>query len=184
MLTIIIPSLVTILGFVISFIINKKEHLQSIQKFKLEKQISDLYGVQKDVLDYIDKLCILNTYPDTEQKEFNELQEKIDSIVIYTGSEDAVKLIAYIHSLIYTAKDDNIELPLRDLIAAYVLLAMQIKYDTTGIKTSPKAWYIGKYTTQKMLKYNFYSDSINAINDIVKKLKLKKFLIIQEAFYV
>lgn len=176
-LTIIIPSFVTLLSFWVSFRINKKEHLQSMQKFKLEKQLSDLWDTQQDVLNYVDMLCNFIAFPDKKPEGYDELENRISTTIICFGSEDAVKLIAYIRHMIYTAQDDKIEMPTRDLIAAYVLLAMQIKYDTTGIKTSPNVWYIGKYTTQKMLNLsNFYYDSIKTINTIVEELNLESFL--------
>ena len=176
-LTIIIPSFVTLLGFVVSFRINKREHLQSMQEFKLEKQLSDLYGLQKDVFNYIDMICLLIAHPNKTPTGFDELQDKIYSTVICAGSEDSVKLIVYIRNLICAGLDDNIEVSNRELIAAYVLLAMQIKYDTTGIKTSPNTWYIGKFTTQKILETSdFYNESVNHVNSIVEKLKLEEFL--------
>lgn len=129
-LAIAIPSIVTVLGFIVSFNLNKREHLQNIQRYQLEKQISDLYGIQKDVFDYIDMLCFFIAFPDKKPKGFDELQSKINSVVICAGSEDAVKLIVYIRNLIFSGKDDSIEVSNRVLIAAYVLLAMQIKFDT------------------------------------------------------
>lgn len=179
-LTIIIPSLVTLLGFIVSFRLKKREYIQNIQKYKLEKQLSDLYGIQKDVLNYVDMLCYLFAFPDKKPEGFDELQNKINTIVICAGSEDAVKLIVYIRNLIFSGKDDHIELSNRELIAAYVLLAMQIKFDTTGIKTSPNTWYIGKYTTQKMIELSdFYNESINAVNNIVEELQLSDFFKIE-----
>ena len=180
-LTIIIPSLVTLLGFFITFIINQKEHVHNLQKVKSEKQLSDLYGVQKDVFRFIDMLCYSIAYPENKPEGFDELQEKINSLIICSGSEDAVKLIVYVRNLIFSSRDDEINLSSRYLIAAYVLLAMQIKYDTTGIKTSPEVWYVGKFTTQKMLKQgNFYDESKKAINKIVDDLKLNSFMRIDE----
>lgn len=178
-LTIIIPSAITIVGFIISNIINKRDNVNRLQEHKIEKQLSDLYGIQKDVLELIEELCIMNAYPDKRIKGFKERKKKIESIVFCAGSTDAVKLIAYIHDLVQTGIDDNIEVPFRDLIASFLLLAMQIKYDTTGIKTTPKYWYIGYYTTQKMLGMgDFYHDSIISVNRIVEELELDEFLMI------
>ncbi len=176
-LTIIIPSCVTLLGFIISFLINKVEFFYNIKKLKTEKRLSDLYGIQKDVFEFVDDLCYLIAYPDKKPTGFDELREKINSVVICSGSEDAVKLIVYIRELVFSKADDEIDVPNSELIACYILLAMQIKYDTTGIKTSPNAWYAGKFTTQKMLdSSDFYDRSIDSINRIVEQLQLKEFL--------
>lgn len=179
-LTIIIPSVVSLLGFVVSIGINKRESQQSIQKFKSEKQLTDLYGVQKDVLDFVDMICQLMAYPEKKIEGFDELRDKINSVVICAGTEDAVKLIVHIRNLIYSGTDDEIEVSNRELIASYILLAMQIKYDTTGIKTSASTWYAGKFTTQKMLEIgDFYQESVKIVNLLVDNLKLKDFLRIE-----
>lgn len=179
-LTIFIPCIVTSVGFIISIIINKQTYSQNIQKLKSEQQLTKLYGIQKDVLDYIDMFCTLVAHPDINIDGMDNLQNKIRLTVICYGSENAVRLIEYIESMIFTCKDDNIKFSKSKYIAAHILLAMQIKYDTTGIKTSPNVWYIGKYTTQRMLKdYSFYNDSILTINDIVDELELANFLKIE-----
>ena len=176
-LTIFIPCVVTSIGFIISIIINKQTYSQNIQKLKSEQQLSKLYGIQEDVFDYVDMFCALIAHPDINTDKMNNLQNKIMLTVICYGSENAVKLIEYIKNMIYTCKDDNIEFSNPRYIAAHILLAMQIKYDTTGIKTSPNVWYIGKYTTKRMIKdYSFYNKSILTINDIVDELKLANFL--------
>ncbi len=71
----------------------------------------------------------------------------------------------------------NISVQNYQLIALYVLLAMQIRFDTTGIKNSPSVWYAGKYTlSSKKAFQNFLTGTEIYINMIVKKLKLKRFL--------
>lgn len=178
LLAIFVPSLVTILGFIISSLANKKEYTQSIQKFKSEQQISDLFGLQKDAINCAFELCRLIESPNGDFTGLRTLQEKIYSTIICFGSDDAVKLILYIRNMIYSGTDDGVGVSNRSLIAAYVILAMQLKYDTTGIKTSPKSWYVGKFTTNKMLETGFYRDSIEAVNNIVAELQLNDFLAI------
>lgn len=175
-LTIFIPSIISILGFIITFVINQKGYEQSIQKFKTEQQISDLCGLQNDVIDYVHALCKVIESPQNDNKRFHQLREKINLKVICFGSDDAVKLVLYIRNLVFSGVDDGIAVSNGQLIAAYIILAMQIKYDTTGIKTSPKSWYIGIYTSQKMLATGFYMDSVKSINNIVDELKLPDFL--------
>ena len=93
-----------------------------------------------------------------------------------SGSEDAVKLSDYASNLIYSGIDDNVQVSIAHLLAVYVMMAMQIKYDTTGVKTSPNSWYVGRYTTQKMIEEDFYNDSIKWTNKIVDELELESFL--------
>lgn len=175
-LSIFIPSLITILGFIIATFNNKKNLDQSIQKYKTELQISDLYGLQKDAIECSYAICRLISSTGGDYNELKRLQNKINLTVICFGSDDAVKIVLYIKNLIFTGVDDGIGVSNRDLIAAYVLLAMQLKYDTTGIKTSPEVWYSGMFTSNKMLSSGFYDDSIIAINQIVDELDLNDFL--------
>lgn len=174
--TIMIPSLVTIIGFMVTSRLNKRDHSQSTKEIKLERQLSDLYGLQQEILQYVDMLSSVFAESPDQPNDFKELQYRIKNKVFCAGSEDAVKLIAYAQHKIYSGIDDGVEIKKCELIAVYVLLSMQIKYDTTGIKTSPKAWYIGKYTTLKMLQSGFYNESVETINNIVDDLGLNSFL--------
>lgn len=175
-LTLIVPSLITIIGFIVTSINNKNIFEQNIQKYKTEHQILDLNGLQKDALECANVLCRLVGNDKEAYSKLKQLQNKVHSTVISFGSEDAVKIMLYIKNLIYIGADDGEAISNRELIAAYVLLSMQLKYDTTGIKTSPNAWYIGSFTSSKMLETGFYDDSVIAINKIVEKLKLNNFL--------
>lgn len=175
-LSIFIPSLITILGFIITSINNKKEFNQSIQKYKTEHQISDLYGLQKDAIECSYALCRLISSPEGDYTEIKRLQNKINLTVICFGSDDAVKIMLYIKRMVFSGVDDGASVSNRVLIAAYVLLAMQLKYDTTGIKTSPEVWYIGMFTSNKMLSSGFYEDSVIAVNQIVDEIGLNHFL--------
>lgn len=175
-LSIIIPSFITIVGFIITSMNNKKELSRNIQEFKTEQQINDFRGLQRNVIICLDLLCKHIAKLDIDVPEFINLRESIHTEVICFGSEDAVKIVSYIQSILYTCKDDKKIISHDFLIAAYVLLIMQIKYDTTGIKTSPREWYVGTYTTEKMLETGFFERSIDAINEIVEELNLNKFL--------
>lgn len=180
-LAIIVPSAITVVGFVVSYIINKRNHYQSIQQIKTEKQISDLYNILNDVFELLDMLLLLYAQRKDMLNGFQELKKRIYSTIFSAGSKDAVNIMAYIQEMAYSGIDDGVEVPSYQLIASYVLLAMQIKYDVTGVEVSPLTWYKGRFTTQKMLSVNnFYDDSIIAINNIVDQLKLKAFLRIDE----
>jgi hypothetical protein len=166
------------------YISDEEENLQRIKEFKVKEQFADLYGALKDVLDFINMLEVLIAYPDSMQddrhKRFNELKNNIMSVIFAAGSKEAVELMSYIREAIYEGLDDGKTISTRLLIAAHILLAMQLKYDVTGIETSPKEWYAGKYTTQKMEKTNFYNEAKEINNNIVDKLRLESFLRIED----
>ena len=180
-MSIIIPSVVTVIGFFISNRINKREFSQHIQEIKTEKQLANMYELPKDVFTFIDMIGMLYVPPHIAPDGFDELKDKIYTTVICSGSEDAVKIMVHIRETLSAGIDDGIDIPASRLIAGYVLLAMQIKYDVTGIENSPLTWYSGRFTSQKMLEAGpFFEASIIDINNIVDQLKLKSFLRIDE----
>lgn len=166
---------VSVVGNVVAIILNKMEFTYSIQKMKSEQQLSTLYGMQRDLLHLVDDIC--HDMDGKLSKDYGKIwHEKYEMILCY-GTKDAMKIAEYIQNSILEGIDDGISCPLSRLLGAILLLSMQIKYDTTGVKSSPKSWYIGRYTTQKVLKVgNFYDQSREDINGIVDELKLKRFL--------
>lgn len=176
LLAIAVPSLVSVIGFFISIRINRREYLQSIQLSKSEKQIGDYYGLQADVLRFVDMW--LRGYAAKKMPEgWKDLKDSIFTKVITIGSDDAVKIIVDIEEVLSVSLEEQLDCPLSETVARYVLLAMQIKYDTTGVQTSPNAWYSGKFNTKFMVEAgDFYLSAIETNNYLVKKLKLKRFL--------
>lgn len=61
------------------------------------------------------------------------------------------------------------------IIAYYILLICQIKYDLTGIEINPQYWYRMRLTDYK--KTQTALDKAN--NDVVNGLSLSKFLLIK-----
>lgn len=172
---------IQLIGFGITIYLELKTQKYEMQKIKTEQQLSDLYGLQKEVLVLVRIIERLLSGDKDAFGEYNGLWSKIYNTVLCSGSEDAVKIAVYIDELIAHSLDDKIDLPHSRLLAPYIVLAMQLKFDVTGIETSPKAWYLGKYTSQRMLSLgSFYEDSIAAINDVVNKLKLAKFLSVEQ----
>lgn len=226
-LTIFVPTTVTLVGFIINFILNRRLNLELVKqnlemkilKTKSDKQIEDLYGLQKNIFDFIDLLYDLISREEISIELFETKKEEIEKSIICVGSEDAVKLIIYIRETIYsyiekkyveyakqkidpsscqsdyekqleeytTSKKKRIDLFMyREdpcfILSPYVLLAMQVKYDTTGILTSPEAWFTGRSTSWLFLCRNrgenqeerFYINSAYEVNRIVDKLGLNQ----------
>ena len=180
LLTIAVPSLVSVIGFFISIRINRKEYLQSIQIAKSEKQIGDYYGLQTDVLRFVDMWIECHRSPKKAPEGWKELKDSISTKVITIGSDDAVKILVDTMEVMRVALEEQLDCPLSETVARYILLAMQIKYDTTGVQTSPNAWYSGKYNSKLMVESgDFYLSAIRTNNYLVKKLKLKSFLYVE-----
>lgn len=90
------------------------------------------------------------------------------------GSVDSIKILTEIRNRVNLALSNKLDLPTSDLIALFVLLATQIKYDVTNVKTSPDLWYIARdYKSVEMNFNNFYTDSVDFINKTIGRLQLK-----------
>lgn len=114
-----------------------------------------------------------------EDSNFNlrETMNEVRFLVTCFGSLNALKIMKYIDQLIYIGIDDKKEIPSAKITAAFVVLLMQIRYDITGIKSSPALWYVGEFTTKKMnKKHDYIGVSFDYINQIVLELKLPSFL--------
>lgn len=178
--SIIIPSLVTIVGFIINYRLLKKEKMMDTYVHKNKEQLKKLIDVPEEILSYINSCMLLLANNKLDKKSFEEIKETIFNKVICYGSEDAVKILVYIERILYQGIDDEICVSNVQIIAPLVLLMMQIKYDITGVKTSPKVWY-ANFTSQKMLKTGFYEKSIEEINRIVDTMSLDNYLKITDS---
>lgn len=153
-------------------------------EIRTEKQVSELFSLQPIIDKVICEIVksIDNQNDDNSFKLYHELTDKILSY----GTNDTTKIIKYIQHKIACASDDNVSMESGELIALLVILNFQLKYDITGIKSSPALWFLGKFTTNNILvdskavPYNkeksYLENEFIIINKFVKKLKLKKFL--------
>ena len=103
---------------------------------------------------------------------------KLFSIIMNTtysyGSEKAIKLISMMQSENYYLEANSSRGDTYRIMAFYILLATQIKYDVTEIAISPELWY-----RMKLKDYESQKEKIiEANNKIVKELDLiNEFLI-------
>lgn len=141
---------------------------------KNEWQIEKLAEIAADILDMIKDYELLIAKVDIDARMLGERKKKVNDTIICYGTENVVKIWSYYNHLIYQGLDDKVGVGSVQIIAPLVLLIMQIKYDATDIKTSPKVWYVG-FTSQEMLKTEFYNKSIVEINRIVDLLDLPSF---------
>ena len=86
------------------------------------------------------------------------------------GSENAIALISKIQKDNMFFGDNVADRNLYELIAMYILLATQIKYDVTGIIVSPEKWY-----EMRMNDYEINREKMRlANNNVVKMFELNK----------
>lgn len=172
-LGIIVPSFVSILGFLISFKTLKSSFQAEITKQKNVLQMDKMADIPFAVFDLMD--YILGKQGKPTQKEQLERFAKIMNITYAYGSLEAVKIIAALQSNNYKlSKGDDEELRWKTF-ALYILLASQVKYDLTNVIISPHYWFrmkINDYTqTKETIK--------TACNSAIKELDLSRQFIIK-----
>lgn len=175
----IITSVISIVGFVISYRLIIKQKSLAVQQQQNEWQIKEIMEILDDVLNMIRDNEKMIAGIDVNEKTFRNRMRKIDHTIVCYGTDNSVKIWNYFIYMVYEGRDDNMDISVAELNAPLALLVMQIKYDITHIKTSPKTLYI-EYASQKMLEYPFYDKSIEEINKVVDFLKLPDFLRIND----
>ena len=178
---VIIPSIVTIIGFIASYLGIKREFKNSVNMQQNEFVLKKLYDILEMITDNIfyslDIICRENKdYSDFDLA--NKLEPLIKKILEYGSCED-IMIIESIRTASYSwekiieqkpnYKNYNVY-----FIANMFLLFCQMKMELTGKVVNPE-------TLLKMTfpKYNEYKNLFkDIINDTVKELALsKKFII-------
>ncbi len=161
---IIIAPVVTIIGFIFTYFLNKRNYKEEITKQKqninLDKSADLPYKIQT-LLDTLLKNKDKNIEKNTEI--FDSFQSLMAEIFAY-GSSNAISITVNLYELTYASGGK--EKKPNDIIAYYILLLCQVKYDLTGIKINPQYWFRMRLTDYQKLKDNLNS----ANNKIVKEL--------------
>ncbi|MDY4278591.1 MAG: hypothetical protein SOX68_06510 [Faecalicoccus sp.] len=167
-LSIIIPSAVTVLGFFISYKQNKKYIETEVLKNKKIQMSSK-------GLEVIDKAVVLVDFKKVSQLNDIELSDLVNSILIY-GTNDAVKILSDFMQFNYKySQSEKISVAEKSykLLAYVALLIAQIKYDNSGEIINPLD--ILKIRLNDFHKNKNLVNQITAnIKKIVEELDLKK----------
>ena len=176
-----IPALISIVGFIVTYCSMKKSFKNELSHERdsvaLEK-MSEIPLKVLDLFEQIQKGSHIQNQTQKQQQEFISNTTKLLCTILNTtysyGSEKAIKLMSMMQSENYYREAHPSQGDTYRIMAFYVLLATQIKYDVTEIAISPELWYrmkIKDYETQK-------ENIVNANNKIVKELNLiNEFLI-------
>ena len=172
-LDIIIPSAISIIGFVITFRKMKKEYLYQ-QKLKYSEKCMEI--VEKLPLLILEYLDILKKFGYGYLSVVDKMQEKANEIrnmIIPYASKDAMKIWEYICQTVAETTenmDNTSKIGGEKIIAPVAILLMQVKFDLTGIEASPQIWYVGEYTKSYKDTEN---DSIEAYVGILNMSDIK-----------
>lgn len=173
-LAIVIPSLVSILGFIFTYTSMKKSFENESVNQKRSIQLSKVMDLPYDILELLDDLMfklVRETNEKNKKREMEKILEKVNSIQaqIYAyGSLDSIKIISNLQKDTYGLDKGNKEIDKNILIPQYILLVSQLKYDTTGEIISPKYWF-----EMKIKDNDSYSEKYEeTINNLVEELDL------------
>ena len=189
--------LVTIVGFFITYSLLKKEYSFAILKEKNIKAADEM----KETLDtsfqllllYINlhKYTIKETIDkksfDRDKRNLSEYREKLTYSILKYGSLNSVKLWTHIeYNLISIGVGEN-DVPFVQhennnhyIIATLMLLISQIKYDLYGLESSPEYILLSQFGGLTKTYGDFYKNIKNYNNELVDKLSLSDFLLIND----
>lgn len=102
------------------------------------------------------------------EQDFRHFKEIMNTIYSY-GSEKAIRIVSLMQKENYSANRNTTCLDKYRVIAFYVLLATQIKYDVTEISVSPELWFQMRLKDYEENKDKFQ----NANNRLIDELSLR-----------
>ena len=166
----IIPAVVSIIGFIVTYNLTKRNVLLEIQKQKSNILLDKMSSLPLEIQETMNIILKSGSTTNTIKK----FESVMGQIFAY-GTKEAIMIISSMQELIYqNTKDSNTE-SLNKVFAYFVLLICQIKYDLTGIEINPEHWYKMRITDYSETKEIFG----NANNEIIKNLELPQFMMIK-----
>ena len=169
-----IPAVVTIIGFVVTYFLNKRNFEEEVSKQKTNIQLSNISDLPHQIQLFLDDM---RKGKKVNQETVSKLKS-LTSIIFAYGSKEAIMLETRIQELNYalaeTPKNDDTSKS-QELTACFILLLCQVKWDLTGIEITPEFWYRMHISDYNKRKESF----ISANNEIVKSLDLRSFLLIE-----
>ena len=166
-----IPAFISVIGFVITIISVKRNFKNELSKLRSNIALEKMSEMPYQVLTLLDNIGKnkgnnVSERADNDDAVLKTYGDMINTVFSY-GSKDAIEIVTLLQKESYIK--GNTKNYIRTM-ATYVLLAMQIKFDVTGILISPGTYF--------SMKLNDYSTCKNRIKDetnkIINQLHLNK----------
>lgn len=181
---IVVPSLVSIVGFLVTYFMSRKnlkdglaltekEFQNELLKQRSDKRLELMASAPYDALvlmqDMIDSgKNKKHSFPDTK---LLEKQNNLYFKVYAYGSPSSLHILSSMQSENYQANMNSIvSVNAHRLICYYVLLASQLRMDVTGETVNPEEWFKMKFSDYHKTKSLF----ADANNQLVTELNLSK----------
>ena len=159
-----IPALISIIGFIATNRSVKRDFKNEILKQRNEIALNKMATMPMRILELLGTIIETGGQNEELAKEFDGFMNEVYAY----GSENAIALISKIQKDNMFFGDNVADRNLYELIAMYILLATQIKYDVTGIIVSPEKWY-----EMRMNDYEINREKMRlANNNVVKMFEL------------
>lgn len=162
-----ITAFVTILGFVVTYFLSKRDFREEINKQKVNIHLDKIAELPYEIQELMDSILDKKN----DKTLLTKFKNLMTSIFAY-GSKDAIVLVTNMQELNYLVASNPEKADKNMVMAYYILLLCQVKYDLTGIEINPEFWYrmrLTDYTTMKQAL-------CTANNEIVQRLELSSFL--------
>ena len=166
LLSAMIPALISFIGFIATNRSVKRDFKNEILKQRNEIALNKMATMPMRILELLGTIIETGGQNEELAKEFDGFMNEVYAY----GSENAIALISKIQKDNMFFGDNVADRNLYELIAMYILLATQIKYDVTGIIVSPEKWY-----EMRMNDYEINREKMRlANNNVVKMFELNK----------
>lgn len=161
-----IPALISIIGFIATNRSVKRDFKNESLKQRNEIALNKMATMPMRILELLGTINETGGQNEELAKEFDGFMNEVYAY----GSENAIALISKIQKDNMFFGDNVADRNSYELIAMYILLATQIKYDVTGIIVSPEKWY-----EMRINDYEINREKMRlANNNVVKMFELNK----------
>jgi len=167
-----IPAIVSIVGFIITITSLKKNFQNEVLKQKTSVQLDKMSTMPYEILAFLQDMLDTTKVGNTEevQKKHEEKMQWLFSSIFAYGSSKAMHVLASMQSENYQNAIDPEKADKFRMMTFYILLAAQIRFDITGEIVSPEEWF-----RMKIKDFQANREKIKvANNQLVSELGLNK----------
>ena len=168
-ITTFVTGIISIIGFIITNVSLKKSFKNELKRQRDSIALDKMSTMPYEVLILMDELL-----ENPKNPSFKHFKEVMNTIYSY-GSEKAIKIVSLMQKENYAANGNVNQLNKFRVIASYVLLATQIKYDVTEIPVSPELWFQMRISDYELNKSKFKDATNHLVDelDLISEFKIK-----------
>ena len=166
-ISVMISSVISFVGFIVTYFSMKQSFQNELKRNRDTLALENMSKIPYKVLALFDEMIEINSLKNAKLKEKKQeenlkiFKEIINTIYSY-GSKESIKIVSLMQKENYEAAVKRITQNEYRMMAIYVLLATQIKYDVTSAVISPKYWFI--------MKLNDFDSQEKRISEATNKL--------------